>query len=506
MMITADQQNAPTAAADKQVTVAASDKLRLREKIGYACQDGSLELYLQFMSLYLLVFYTNVVGIPPALAGTLMLICTIWNAINDPLVGLLVDNHRFKNGEKIRPLLKWATIPTALFVIILFWMPELEATQAFVYALVVYCVMDSFATFLGVPYVSLPSVLTSNPNERVSLSTFAAIGAGLGPLVASAFSVLLMRAFGGVDAVGNVLDQRAGFRGTVIVVMVVFAVCQFVMYAVARERVRPQEAHRERIGLFRAFKILLTERNFMAITGYNLFYSFALTASLTTVVYYSNYILLRPGGEGILAPILIGVALLVLPCVRLVNRLAARRGVLITASIAMLVSKIPLFFAPDSFLAAGVTAALIGVAMGFTVVGINTNLNESIEIAEWRKGYRLEGSVNALRGLILKGAQALLAFVLGMAMQAAGYLAPSAEVLQPVQNEATQLVFLSFFAYFPTVMAVGMLILALLSPTDRDAATMRAAKATAAESGAGIAGISGAAAAEPLAAASPDGV
>ncbi|MDR1359097.1 MAG: glycoside-pentoside-hexuronide (GPH):cation symporter [Coriobacteriales bacterium] len=453
------------------------DKLRLREKVGYACQDGSMELYLQFLSLYLLVFYTNVVGIPPALAGTLMLICTIWNAVNDPLVGLLVDNHRFKNGEKIRPLLKWATIPTAIFVILLFWMPALEPTQAFVYALVVYCVMDSFATFLGIPYVALSSVLTSDPNERVSLGTFAAIGAGLGPLVASACSVLLMRAFGGVDAGGNVLDQRAGFRGTVIVVMVVFVVCQFVMYAVARERVRPQTAGAERVGLFGAFKALLTERNFLAILGYNLFYSFALTASLTTVVYFSNYVLLKPGGEGILAPILIGVALLVLPFIRLVNKRASRRGLLITASIAMLVSKVPLFFAPTSFVAAGVAAACMGVAMGFTVVAVNTNFNESIEIVEWKKGYRLEGSVNALRGLILKTGQAVLAFALGVAMQAAGYLAPTAEIVQPVQSEATQLVFLGFFVYVPTVMAVGMLVLAVLSPTDRDAAAMRAAKA-----------------------------
>ncbi|MDR3315887.1 MAG: glycoside-pentoside-hexuronide (GPH):cation symporter [Coriobacteriales bacterium] len=459
---------------------APTDRLRLREKIGYACQDGSMELYLQFFSLYLLVFYTNVAGIPPALAGTLVLVCTIWNAVNDPLVGLIVDNIRFKNGEKIRPLLKWATIPTVLFVIILFWMPSLEPGQAFVYALVVYCVMDSFATFLGIPYVSLPSVLTDKPEERVSLATFAAIGASLGPIVASLFSVLLMRFFGGVDAAGNVLNQQAGFRGTIIIVMVVFGVCQFIMYAVARERIRPQPSDKTRVGLFKAFGILLTERNFTAIVGYNLFYTFALSASLNSVVYFSTYVLDSPGGEGILAPILIVTALLILPIVRIVNKRIGRRGLLIIASIAMVISKIPLFFAPTSFTLTLVAAALMGVSMGFTVVSINTNLNESIEIVEWKKGYRLEGSVQALRGLILKIAQAVLAFALGMAMQAAGYLAPTAEILQPVQNAATQQVFIGFFAYFPFVVGFGMLIMAFFSPTDKDAAAMRAAKTAAA--------------------------
>ncbi|MDR3307913.1 MAG: MFS transporter, partial [Coriobacteriales bacterium] len=369
---------------------------------------------------------------------------------------------------------------TALFVIILFWMPELGAGAAFVYALVVYCVMDSFATFLGIPYMTLPSVLTSSPNERVSLGTWAALGAGLGPLIASAFSVLLMRAFGGVDSLGNVLDQRAGFRGTIIVIMVVFAVCQFVMYAVARERVRPQAASPERIGLFKAFGILLTERNYMMILGYNVFYSFTLAASLGTVVYYANYVLLKPGGEGILAPILIGMAMLVLPFVRFVNKRASRRGLLIGASIAMIVSKVPVIIAPTEFIAAAIAAACMGVAMGFTVVAISTNFNESVEIVEWKKGYRLEGSINALRGLALKVVSALLSFALGLAMQAAGYLAPTEDILQPVQNEATQMVFITFFAYLPFVMAFGMLAMAILSPTDKDAAAMRVAKAAAA--------------------------
>ncbi|MCL2889083.1 MAG: MFS transporter, partial [Eggerthellaceae bacterium] len=215
----------------------------------------------------------------------------------------------------------------------------------------------------------------------------------------------------------------------------------------------------------------------MTLIGYNIFYTFALSAALTTVVYYSNYILIRPGGEGILAPILIVVALLILPVVRLVNRYTKRRGLLITASIAMFASKIPLIIAPASFPAACVAAGLMGVAMGFTVVSISTNLSESIEIIEWKKGFRLEGSVNALRGLAIKFAQAVLAFALGLSMQFAGYLAPSAEVLLPMQNLATQQVFQAFFIYFPMVMAVFMFIMAFNNPTDKDAVEMRKEKA-----------------------------
>ncbi|MDR1089250.1 MAG: MFS transporter [Coriobacteriales bacterium] len=455
------------------------DRLRLREKIGYLCQDGSMELYLQFMGLYLLVFYTDVCGIPPSLAGTLVLVCTIWNAVNDPLVGWLVDNLRFKGGEKIRPILKYMTLPSALFVILLFWMPALEPAQAFAYGLVMYCVMDSFMTFLGIPYVSLPSVLTDKADERVSLGTFASLGASLGAIIASACAVLLMRAFGGVDAAGNILNQQAGFRGAAIVLMVIFALCQFFMYVVGRERVRPQHTGKQRVGFFKAFGILLTERNFMMIVGYNIFWTFSLSASLNTVAYYGKYVLYTPGAEGILAPILIGMAVLVLPFVRLINRKARRRGLLVTAATAMLVSRVPLLIAPTSFVAAAVAAGLMGIAMGCSVVAINTNLNEAIEITEWRRGLRLEGTVNALRGLFLKLVTAVIGFALGQAMAWGGYIAPTETVLAPTQNETTQFVFTFFFAYFPLITAVGMLIFALLNPTDRDAAAMRAAKAEA---------------------------
>lgn len=458
---------------------AQSDKLTRREKVGFACHDGAMELYVNFFNLYLMVFYTNVAGIPPALAGTLIMICTIWNAINDPVIGILVDNYRFKNGEKIRPILKWATIPTVLFIIILFWMPELQPSAAFVYALVVYCVMESFATFLGIPYLTLPSVLTSKPEERVSLSLSAALGACIGPIIASTCSVLLMRGFGGVDDLGNVLDQRVGFRGAIIVIMVVFAVCHFVMYAVARERVRPQSAEKQRVGPIQAFRVLITERNVMSIIGYNIFYSLALSAMLTTVVYYCNYILLRPGGEAVLSPILILVALGILPVVNLVNKLIKRRGLLICASLAVLASRISLMIAPMSFVAACVMAGFMGMAMGFSVVSISTNLSESIEIVEWRCGLRLEGTVQALRGLLIKIATAALAFILGLAMQSAGYIAPTDEILVPVQNLATQQVFQGFFIYFPIVLAVLMLVMAFLSPTDRDAEQMRKEKAEA---------------------------
>lgn len=151
------------------------EKISLREKIGYACSPATLEMISNFNSLYLMVFFTNICGISPAAAGTLMLLCTLWNAVNDPLIGFWADNRRFKNGEKLRPFFKWCALPVGLFLCLLFWMPSLNPTQAFIYALVVYYIYDTFATALQMPAMSMlmtstpPSASRSTPGTRWAL-------------------------------------------------------------------------------------------------------------------------------------------------------------------------------------------------------------------------------------------------------------------------------------------------------------------------------------------------
>lgn len=469
--------------ANDRQPAAGGETIRLREKLGYAASPATLEMISNFGSLYLLVFYTNVCGISPAAAGTLMLLCVLWNAVNDPIIGFWADNRRFKNGEKLRPYFKWCALPVGLFLALLFWMPELGPVQAFFYALVFYYLYDTFATALQMPSISLSMLMTNDPAQRISINTFYALGATLGPIFCSVTAVTLMRLFGGgTDAAGNILDPRAGYRGAILVYVVIMIVGQFVAYAVTKERVKPLDETKDRIPAGTLLRVLFGERNWVLNVLFALCYVLCMQMVMIPVVYFVTYVLGRPGFEQVVAPVLLLASLLVMPFIKGVNKRFSRRGILVMAALCFLVSKIPFVLFPRSLPALFINAVGVGMGVAFGLVGINSNQAEVVDIIEWKNGFRIEGSINAVRGFIFKGIGALVPFALGLVMESAGFVQPTDTVLQPVQNAATQSVFIAFLGWLPLIVSSLMLLLAFIIPTDRDAADMRTQKAASAAS------------------------
>ena len=90
------------------------------EKLGFASFSCSANIVFNFKSLYYLIFLTNVLEIPVLTAGTMMTIGTVWDVVNDPLIGVFAGNIHFRSGEKIRPYILYLTIPYALGVVLLF--------------------------------------------------------------------------------------------------------------------------------------------------------------------------------------------------------------------------------------------------------------------------------------------------------------------------------------------------------------------------------------------------
>ena len=458
-------------------TATGSEKISLLEKIGYACSPCTLEMLGNFTTMYLMVFYTNVCGISPAAAGTLLLLCVLWNAINDPLIGYAADNFRFKNGEKMRPYIKLFTIPTGLFLVLLFWMPELNPTAAFFYAFIVFFFYDSFGTAVQMPSMALPMLMSDDTVQRVSTSTWYMIGANVGTILSSVAVASIMRMIGGTAEDGTVLNARAGYRGAVLILVAIMVAGQFTAYFLTKERIRPLKNEIVRIPLMRLLGLLFGEINWVLNTLYALCYVVCLNMLLGTVVYYTTYVLKMPGFEQILTPTVLLASVLMLPLVGIINRRFSRRGILILGAALSIISKIPFIFFSRSLWAVFFNAAFFGMGVTFSIVGMNSNQAEIADIIEWRKGYRIEGSINAFRSLIFKGFTALVPLLLGFLMQASGYIAPTDLVPSPEQNLATQNVFISMFGWMPMITAVLMLVLAIVIPTDRDAAEMRASKA-----------------------------
>lgn len=147
------------------------EKIKLKEKIGYGFGDAASSMFWKLFGMYLMFFYTDVFGITAAVAGTMMLITRVGDAVIDPLIGIMGDRTNTRWG-KFRPYLLWIAIPFGIIGVLTFTTPALSMTGKIIYAYVTYCLMMIIYSLINVPYASLMGVMTADGKERTTLATF----------------------------------------------------------------------------------------------------------------------------------------------------------------------------------------------------------------------------------------------------------------------------------------------------------------------------------------------
>lgn len=160
-----------------------TDKLKLQEKIGYGFGDLASSMFWKIFSMYLLFFYTDVVGLPAVAVGTMFLITDIWDTLFDPVVGVIGDRTHSKWG-KFRPYLLWFALPFGIIGTLMFVTLSLSVTGKLVYAYITYSLMMMVYSMIDVPYASLLGVMSPEPRERDLLSSFRMVFAFIGSFIA----------------------------------------------------------------------------------------------------------------------------------------------------------------------------------------------------------------------------------------------------------------------------------------------------------------------------------
>jgi GPH family glycoside/pentoside/hexuronide:cation symporter len=160
----------------------ATEKITLKEKIGYGFGDAASSMFWKIFGMYSLFFYTDVLGITAAAAGTMFLVARLWDSFFDVFVGIISDRTKSRYG-KYRPFLLWFAIPFAVMGAITFFAPDFGQTGKLVYAYVTYSLMMIVYSMINVPYASLLGAISSDPTERNSLSSYRMSFAFIGSFV-----------------------------------------------------------------------------------------------------------------------------------------------------------------------------------------------------------------------------------------------------------------------------------------------------------------------------------
>ena len=234
-------QNPPGAVTPSPPTEPrARPRLSLKEKLGYSLGDTASNIYFQTFVVFLPIFYTDVFGISAGAMGTMLLVTRIFDAANDPLMGVIADRTESRWG-KFRPYIAVLAVPLAVGGVLAFTTPDLSETGMLVYAYVTYMLLVVLYTAVNVPYSALMAVITPNSRERTEVSTYRFVAAFVGQFIIGATALTLVERLGGGS-------EQQGWQYTMAVYGVLVVALLLATFFLTKERVRPTTAQQGRIG------------------------------------------------------------------------------------------------------------------------------------------------------------------------------------------------------------------------------------------------------------------
>ncbi|MBR7028896.1 MAG: MFS transporter [Bacteroidaceae bacterium] len=261
------------------------------EKIGYGFGDMASSMFWKIFSAYLPFFYTNVFGLPLELAGVLFLVTKIWDAVSDPMMGILADRTRSRWG-KYRPWLLFMSLPFALCGVLLLTTPDFGETGKAVWAFVTYILMMTIYTGINVPYGSLLGVMTEDSTEKTVFSSYRMFFAYVGSFIVLGAWEPMVRFFN--TWLGSATDYPGEPRAWQYAMIVVAAVCLMLFlltFLLTKERVKTTPKVRVSQDLTSLFK----NAPWWILLGAILFFNLMNAARYTTIPYYFTSVI----GQGV---------------------------------------------------------------------------------------------------------------------------------------------------------------------------------------------------------------
>ena len=390
--------------------------LRRLTKILYGAGDGGFSLILTLLGAYFAVFLTDVVGLAPGTAAAAIFVGRAWDCVNDPLLGHLTDRTRSRWGRR-RPYILFGALPLAAAYLLLWWRPPLESQVSLAaYYAVAYLLFDTAATLVYMPYFALTPELTTDYDERTSLTSWRMLFSILGSLVA--FPVPLA-------VIGSFRPENAARVFTVASTFAAVCVGGLLLTFLGT-RERPEYLATPPPKLASSVKAALRNRPFLFGLAIYLFTWLAVDIVQAVLIYYVKYALRREAQSEILVGVIFVAAI---PALALWGRLARiwdKRvayiaGVAFWAAVQVILT---LSVGPSTSL--GVLVALCvlaGIGVGAAHVLPWSILPDAVEWDEWQTGERHEGMFYSLVTLAQKAASAASIPLVLLALEAAGYRA-----------------------------------------------------------------------------------
>lgn len=445
----------------------------LRDKIGYMFGDIGNDFYFVTVGTFLTVFYTDVLGIAGAVVGFLFLGARFWDGITDIMMGRIVDTSKPNKNGKFRPWIRRMAIPLAISGILLFApVSGLDMTTRIIYVCITYILYGMAYTGVNIPYGSMSSVMSSDPAERASLSTFRNVGSSLSSAVVN-FIVPIFCFVTITDASGAPLQKPDGNR--FLFIMIVFAIlavaAHFLCFHLCTERINTESSSIQKSddGMKTVLKGILKNKPLIVLllVSIILLLSQQITGTMNTYVYTQYF-----QNSGLLSIVGILMTVCTLSLAPFISKIVGRFGKKASVVVAALSSALFYFLLGVMqtenvyvYLAVSLLATF-GAAFFNTIVW--ALVLDVIDYQELVTGYRSDATIYATYSFSRKIGQALAGGLSGLSLTLIGYISSSAgEVVVQSPQTVHNIYNVATFVPALTYLLIGMIVFAFYPLTKK---------------------------------------
>ena len=384
------------------------DVLPIRSVIAFGLGGSMYFIDIMFIS-FIMFFYTNVFGLDPGKVGVMLMVAKIWDGINDPIIGMLEDRTRTKWG-KARPFLLFASVPTALMMVLTFAAPDLSPDAKLVWAYCTYIGLGMLYTVGPAAMMALVPLMTQDASQRVRLNQARMIGNTVLGIVVSAVSMKLV--------------AGVGYMGTAIVFGAGFVVCMLILFFNSKEIDYDQLAvHKKKIRLVDQIRTVFGNPHCMKIAIGNFFVAVGGGVVGGSMLYYLTDYMGNANLFSVVQPISFAASIItVLATGAIIKKFGKKKTALLAMAISMfslivrLITKdtsVPVFLAMQ---------VVLTMAAGMYSVCLIPLFADSVEYGEEKTGIRAEALTMTSYTLFSKIGSGVGTAICGFASKAIKYV------------------------------------------------------------------------------------
>jgi glycoside/pentoside/hexuronide:cation symporter, GPH family len=452
---------------------AETEKLDISTKLAFGAGDLGTAIAAMIGISYLSPFLTDVAGLNPTLAGQTQLVGKVWDAVNDPMVGVLSDRTQSKQGRRY-PWMIWGAIPFGIFFFLQWIVPHFSNNEntnqwgLFWYYTAISILFNAFFTIVNLPYTALTAELTQDYDERTSLNSYRfsfSIGGSILALIIGLVISLLVPS-----------DRRQQYLligatcAIISVLPVYWCVWGTRKRAQAVANLHPETEQSVSLPIFQQLKIAFTNRPFLFVVGIYLCSWLAVQLTAGIIPYYVTSWMRLPQWH--ISSVLLavqGTAMAMLFVWNAVSRRYGKQAVYFMGMSLWLIAQIGLFFVqPGQIALMYVLAVMAGFGVSTAYLVPWSMLPDVIELDELNTGQRREGIFYSFIVFVQKICLGIAVNIVLQRLGTAGYIKPTTEIAIPIQPNSVLDVIRFSIGPIPAIALICGLILAYFYPLTRE--------------------------------------